>query len=423
MFARFKKEKKPLVYLDSASTAQMPQCVIDAVREFEETTRANVHRGIYELSERATECYEGARERVRKFVNARRAREIVFTRNTTESINLVAYSLTKTFFKKGDHILISRGEHHSNFLPWQMIAKEKGIILDILELNKEGEIAIEAVKKALHPKTRLAAFSHISHVLGTINPIEKIRKTLRKRNILFLVDAAQSAGHIPIDVQKIGCDFLAFSGHKMGAPMGIGVLYGREEIVHTMEPFLRGGGMIRKVDITNTEWDELPYKFEAGTPNVSGAIGLEAAINYITSIGFKEIRAIDEKLTKRAFAQLKKIPGIHIFGPEDPRTRGGVISFTIEGIHPVRSSIHFQQDSSHRGRLRRITSNWVHPHDLATILDREGIAIRAGHHCAMPLMKYLGVPAVSRISFWVYNSVSDIEVLGRGIEKALRILA
>jgi cysteine desulfurase/selenocysteine lyase len=404
IFDHYEKQGKPLAYLDSAAMTQMPQAVINAIRRHDEEAHANVHRGIYALSEMATEKYEAAREMVRSFLNARSANEIIFTRNTTESINLVAYALSsslsrvkdgKSILREGDHVLISRAEHHSNILPWQMLAEEKGIVLDVVEIDEEGKIPLDAIKRAITSRTRLAAFSHISHVLGTINPVSEMGKLFRERKILFLLDAAQSAGHLPIDVGEIGCDFLVFSGHKMGGPTGIGVLYGREEVLADMPPFLRGGGMIREVSFGHTEFAELPAKFEAGTPNVSGAVGLGATIGYIQKLGFDEIRRVDEELTRRLFTRLTGIKGIKIFGPSDTKDRGGVVSFTLDGIHP---------------------------HDLATILDRNGICVRAGHHCAMPLMEYLGVSATTRASFWVYSTKEDVERLSQGIEEAIRIL-
>jgi len=395
IFDHWEKRGKRLVYLDSAAMAQMPQAAIDAVRQHDEEAHANVHRGIYALSEMATEKYERARETVRSFLNARSANEIIFTRNTTESINLVAYALGKNMLGKGDHILISRAEHHSNILPWQMLAQEKGIVLDVVDVDDEGNVSLAAIGRLITSRTRLAAFSHVSHVLGTINPVADMGKLFRERNILFLVDAAQSVGHLPIDIEDIGCDFLAFSGHKMGGPTGIGALYGREELLGQMPPFLRGGGTIQEVSFDHTEFCGSPAKFEGGTPNVGGAVGLGAAIEYIRKIGFDEIRKIDEELTNELFSRLGNIGGIKIFGPPDAENRGGVVSFTIDGIHP---------------------------HDLATILDRDNVCIRAGHHCAMPLMKYLGVSATSRASFWVYNTKEDIEWLAEGIDKGIAIL-
>jgi len=395
IFSFWEEREKPLVYLDSAATAQMPDVVVAAVKEFQESARANVHRGIYSLSEEATEKYEGARVSVARFLNARAPEEIVFTRNTTESINLLAYSLGKSFFKKGDRIILSRAEHHSNFLPWQMLRDEKGIMLDIVDPDENGEISLSSIEEALTKNTRLAAFSHVSHVFGTINQIEEMGTLFRKNNILFVVDGAQSIAHMSIDVQRINADFFAFSGHKIGAPMGIGVLYGRKEIFESLEPFMRGGGMIQEVFIEKSRWEDIPARFEAGTPNVEGAIGLAAALEYIEGVGYDAIQKIDRGLTTAIVDSLCQMPGVRVYGPKDPEKRGGVVSFSIDGIHP---------------------------HDLATVLSRDGVSIRAGHHCAMPLMEFLGVPALARASVWVYNTPRDVKELVRGVENAIRIL-
>lgn len=419
IFTHFERRGRQLIYLDSASTAEMSRAALERLLEFEEKERANVHRGIYALSERATEAYEKARETVRAFLNARSAREIIFTRNATESINLIAYGLAKTLIQAGDHILISRAEHHSNFLPWTMLRDEKGAILDIIDIDERGIFSVEAIERAITPRTKVAAFAHTSHVLGTINPIREMARLFRERGIMFLVDAAQSAAHLPLDVREIGCDFLAFSGHKMGGPMGIGVLYGKEEVLRKMPPFLHGGGMIRSVTDEDADWNDLPWKFEAGTPNVAGAAGLAEAINYIKSVGWEEIRRIDEELTGETLKRLREIPGIKIFGPEKAAERGGLVSFIIEGVHPVRNSPPIGPSGAHSAG---VISNGIHPHDLATILDRDGICIRAGHHCAIPLHERLGVPATARASFWVYNTVQDIDFLVSGIRKAVEIL-
>ncbi|OGZ93736.1 MAG: hypothetical protein A2131_01460 [Candidatus Sungbacteria bacterium GWC2_49_10] len=395
IFSFWEEKGRPLVYLDSAATAQMPDVVVAAVKEFQESARANVHRGIYSLSEEATEKYEGARVSVARFLNARAPEEIVFTRNTTESINLLAYSLGKSFFKKGDRIILSRAEHHSNFLPWQMLRDEKGIMLDIVDPDENGEISLSSIEEALTKNTRLAAFSHVSHVFGTINQIEEMGTLFRKNNILFVVDGAQSIAHMSIDVQRINADFFAFSGHKIGAPMGIGVLYGRKEIFESLEPFMRGGGMIQEVFIEKSRWEDIPARFEAGTPNVEGAIGLAAALEYIEGVGYDAIQKIDRGLTTAIVDSLCQMPGVRVYGPKDPEKRGGVVSFSIDGIHP---------------------------HDLATVLSRDGVSIRAGHHCAMPLMEFLGVPALARASVWVYNTPRDVKELVRGVENAIRIL-
>lgn len=394
IFSFWGKKGEPLVYLDSAATAQVPGVVAAAVKEFEESSRANVHRGIYALSEEATEKYESARGRVARFLNAE-PDEIVFTRNTTESINLLAYSLGKSFFKKGDRIILSRAEHHSNFLPWQMLRDEKGLALDIVDPDENGEISVADIERAITSDTRLAAFSHVSHVFGTINPIEEMGALFRKKNVLFVVDGAQSVAHMPIDVKKLGVDFFAFSGHKLGAPMGIGVLYGRKEFFASLDPFMRGGGMIQEVSVEKSSWSDIPARFEAGTPNVEGAIGLAAALEYIEGVGYDRIQEIDRALAAAIIDSLCRAPGVRIYGPKDFGKRGGVVSFSVDGVHP---------------------------HDLATVLSRDNVSIRAGHHCAMPLMEALGVPALARASVWVYNTLDDVRALTRGVENAIRIL-
>ncbi|MDO8451697.1 MAG: cysteine desulfurase, partial [bacterium] len=345
--------------------------------------------------EEATAAYEGARERVRKFLYASSPREIIFTRNATESINLIASVLGEDLLRASDHVLISRAEHHSNFLPWQKLRDTKGAILDIIDPDDQGKISLEAIREAIHPKTKLAAFSHVSHVLGTINPVQEWGQFFRERGILFLVDAAQSAAHIPINVQEIQCDFLAFSGHKVGGPMGIGVLFGREELLKKFSPFLLGGGMIREVRVESSSWHDLPWKFEAGTPNVEGAVGLAASLEYIDRVGFDNIHTLENELMHHTLSELQLIQGIRIFGPKDPLRRSSVISFVVDGVHP---------------------------HDLATILDRDGVAIRAGHHCAMPLMEHIRVPATARVSFWVYNTPKDVDSFIAGVKKAIQIL-
>lgn len=395
IFEYFEKQGKPLVYLDSAAMAHSPKAVTDTVAAHAERLRSNVHRGVYALSEEATEVYEGARETVRRFLNAKSTREIIFLRNTTEALNLVAASFGRSFLKEGDRILVSRAEHHSNFLPWQMLHEEKGVVLDVFDVDANGEIDPEELEQLVTPRTKLATVSYVSNVLGTINSVRQMGLLFRERGIAFVVDAAQAAPHLKIDVQELGCDFLAFSGYKIGAPTGIGVLYGKEELLEKMPPFLRGGNMIRSVTIAGAEWNDLPWKFEAGTPNVEGAIGLAAAIRYLEEIGFAAIRNIEEKLLVAATGALLQIPGIRIFGPRDVSRRAGVISFSIDGVHP---------------------------HDLATLLDRDNICIRVGHHCTMPLHKWLGIPATARASFWVYNTPEDVEALARGVEKAIQIL-
>lgn len=395
IFEEFEKRGQPLIYLDSAAMAHSPRVVIEAVAAHAGKLRSNVHRGVYALSEEATEAYEGSREIVRKFLNARSNSEIVFTRNTTEAINLVAASFGRNFLKEGDHILVSRAEHHSNFLPWQMLRDEKGLILDVIDVDENGELSLEVIRRAVTPQTKLAASSFVSNVLGTINPVAQMGKFFRERGISFVIDAAQAAPHLPIDVRTIGCDFLAFSGYKIGAPTGIGVLYGREELFEKMPPFLRGGNMIREVTIEKAEWNDIPWKFEAGTPNMEGTVGLGAAIRYLEEIGFAAIRKNEEVLLKKTLAMLEDIKGIRVFGPKDAARRAGVVSFVMDGVHP---------------------------HDLASLLDQEGICIRVGHHCAMPLHKFLGVPATARVSFGVYNEPGDVDRLAKGIEKAIHTL-
>lgn len=395
LFSARAEKGKELVYLDSAATAQMPARVFESVRQFQERHRSNVHRGIYPLSEEATAAYEGAREVVRLFLNAQSAKEIIFTRNTTESLNLLAYTLGKSFFKLGDRILVPRAEHHSNFLPWQMLSEEKGVIIDILDYDTEGEMSPEDVFRLIRPETKLVSLSYVSHVLGTIHPIETIGAFLRDRGILFVVDGAQAAAHIPIDVEKLNCDFFAFSGHKMGAPMGIGVLYGREEIFRALPPFMRGGGMIQSVSTQNREWADLPARFEAGTPNVEGAVGLQSAIEYIQSIGFSHIIESDQELSRGLMNAIQSISGGTVFGPHDPRKRAGVVSFSIEEVHP---------------------------HDYAHLLSEDGVSIRAGHHCAMPLMDHLGLSALGRASVWVYNTMDDIACFQAALERAVKVL-
>ena len=395
IFSHRAKPGAPFVYLDSAATAQMPGEVIEAVREFSIGSRSNVHRGVYAVSEEATNAYEGAREKVQKFVSARSPREIIFTRNTTESINLAA-SILEGIFEKGDHIVISRAEHHSNFLPWQKLRDTKGVVLDIVNPDDHGEISADSIAAALHPRTKLAAFSHVPHVLGTVNPLRDWGEIFQKQGILFLVDAAQSVAHLPVNVQKLQCDFLAFSGHKLGGPMGIGVLFARETILEKAEPFLRGGGMIREVRVESSSWHDLPWKFEAGTPNVEGAVGLSAAIGYIRRIGFDAMRALEEEQVSGVLSALRTIEGVRVLGPENNAHRSSIVSFTLDGVHP---------------------------HDLATVLDRDGVAIRAGHHCAMPFMEYIGNTATARASFWIYNTPEDTERFIAGIKNAMRILS
>lgn len=384
---------KPLIYLDNAATTQKPRQVIEAIREFYENYNANVHRGVYRLSVEATEAYENARAKVARFINAKDS-EIIFTRNTTEALNLVAYSWGLCNLKRGDRILLTEMEHHSNIVPWQLIAKHTGAVIDYIPFDEEGLLVKEEIDRLLNLEPKIVSIIHVSNVLGTINNVKEIVEKAHKVGAITVVDAAQSVPHMPVDVKEIGCDFLAFSGHKALGPLGVGVLYGKRDLLEEMNPFLGGGDMISRVWLSGAEWNELPWKFEAGTSSVADAIGLGAAIDYLKSIGMDKVRAHEVKLTDYALKRLSEIPDIKIYGPRELDKRGAVISFNLPGIHP---------------------------HDLATILDEEGIAIRAGHHCAQPLVTKLGVAATARASFYIYNSESDIDALVEGLYKARRI--
>jgi len=385
---------KPLVYLDNAATSQKPKQVIKAVSEYYRRHNANVHRGIHTLAEEATNLYEEARKKVARFINARSEREVVFVRNATEAINLVAYAWGRKNLKRGDEILTTVMEHHSNLVPWQILARETRSTLKFLDIDEDGFLKLDDLEKLLTPKTKLVAVTWVSNVLGTINPVREITKAAHANGALVLVDGAQRAPHMPIDVQKEGFDFLAFTGHKMLAPMGVGVLWGREELLEKMSPFLFGGDMIREVSLKKTTFNTPPWKFEAGTPNVGGAVGLGAAVDYLLGIGMEKIRVHEGVLTQYALLKLRKIKGLKTFGPEKVEERGGVVAFTVEGIHP---------------------------HDLATALDQDGIAIRSGHHCAMPLHQRLGLTATARASFYLYNTKKEIDFLVEGIEKAKKL--
>ena len=385
---------KPLVYLDNAATSQKPKQVIKAVSEYYRRHNANVHRGIHTLAEEATNSYEEARKKVARFINARSEREVVFVRNATEAINLVAYAWGKRNLKQGDEILTTVMEHHSNLVPWQIVARETRSTLKFLDIDEDGFLKLNDLAKLLTPKTKLVAVTWVSNVLGTINPVREITKAAHAKGALVLVDGAQRAPHVPIDVQREGFDFLAFTGHKMLAPMGIGVLWVRQKILEEMDPFLSGGDAIKEVTLEETIFNDLPWKFEAGTPNVGGVVGLGAAVDYLSKIGMKNIRTHSEQLTAYGLKRLNQVKSLKIYGPSDSNDRGSVFSFTIDGIHP---------------------------HDLATALDQEGIAIRSGHHCAMPLHTRLGVTATARASFYLYNTEEEIDRLVEGIEKAKKI--
>lgn len=382
-----------VAYLDNAATAQRPVQVLEAVNDFYETKNANPLRGLYKLGVNATEAYESARETVRKFLNAPSAANIVFTRNATESINLVAYSYGLNFIKPGTEIVVSIAEHHSNMLPWQMVARQTGATLKYLECDEQGGYSDSALEAAITDKTALVAMAQISNVFGRENPIKKIAALAHKHGAVMLVDAAQSAPHIKIDVADLNVDFLAFSGHKLMAPMGIGVLYGKTELLEKMPPFLSGGEMIEYVTTEDATYAELPHKFEAGTVNAGGACGLAAAIDYIEAVGFDNISQWENHLSEIAISGLKKIGDVHIIGSENSSQHCGVITFTVNGVHP---------------------------HDISAILDADGIAIRAGHHCAQPLMKYLGTPSTARASFFFYNTEEEVRRFVKSVSELRR---
>ena len=368
-------------YLDNAATAQRPVCVMEAEKQFYEHSNANPLRGLYELSMAATDAYEDARETARKFLHAASEREIIFTRNTTESLNLVAYSYGLTFLKPGDEILVSIMEHHSNLLPWQMVARKTGAVLKFLECEMDGSLPQERLDAGFSDKTKLVAIAQVSNVMGRENPIRKIIQMAHECGAVAVIDAAQSAPHMAIDVQELDADFLAFSGHKLMGPMGIGVLYGKEKWLEQMPPFLTGGEMISSVTREGAVFAELPHKFEAGTVNAAGAAGLAAAIQYIESIGFEKMHAIETALTHRALEGLRTIPHVHVLGSDKAEEHCGILTFTIDDVHP---------------------------HDISAILDADGVDVRAGHHCAQPLMDYLGVSSTTRASLYFYNTVEAV---------------
>lgn len=386
---------KRLVYLDNPATTQKPRAVIRAITHFYEFYNANVHRGAYRLAEEATAAYEGAREKVRKFVNAPSTEEIVFTRGTTESINLVAYAWGRANVSAGDEILLTEMEHHSNLVPWQILAQEKNASLKYIPLNADGTLEMDAAARLISKRTKLLAVTQVSNVLGTINPVRKLADLAHASGALILIDGAQGLPHMPVDVRTIDCDFFALSGHKMCAPTGIGALYVRKSVLENMGPFHGGGDMIRQVFLDHATWNDLPWKFEAGTPNIADGIGLGAAVDFLMGIGMEAVREHEKSLTRYALDRLGRVAGVTLYGPADVEQRGGVISFNVEGVHP---------------------------HDLATIIDRESaVAIRAGHHCAQPLMKWLNVAATARAGFYMYNTEEDVDRLMEGISKAKEI--
>ncbi len=386
--------EKALVFLDSAASSQKPRQVLEAMEKAYEECYANVHRGVYTLSEEATNCYEAARDKVASFINAPTRRGIIFTRNATESINLVAYSWGRANIGPGDRILLTEMEHHSNIVPWQLLAQEKGAELVYLPITDDGLLQMERLDDLLDERVRLVAFTMMSNVLGTITPAREIVQRAHAAGAVVLVDGAQGVPHLPVDVQALGCDFLAFSGHKMCGPTGIGVLYGKEELLEKMPPFMGGGDMIRHVGLYESTWNELPYKFEAGTPAIVEAVGLGAAVDYLAGLGMEAVAAHEAETVAYAMERLAALEGLHIAGPPADR-RGGVIAFTFRSIHP---------------------------HDVAHLLDLEGVAVRAGHHCAQPLHKRLGLVATTRASFYIYNTTQEADRLAEALEKVAQVL-
>jgi cysteine desulfurase/selenocysteine lyase len=382
---------KPLVYLDNAATTQKPRQVLEALAGYYTRSNANIHRGLHTLSEEATAAYEAARERTARFVGAPSARGIVFTRNATESINLFANAWGRTRLAPGDEILLTEMEHHSNLVPWQLLAKATGASLAFLGITDDGRLKLENLAGRLTRRTKLVAVTQMSNVLGTINPVAEIARAAHAAGALVFVDAAQSAPHLPLDVRQLGCDALALSAHKMLGPTGVGVLYAREELLESMEPFLGGGEMISDVQLTSATWNEIPWKFEAGTPNIADVIAFGEALAYLERLGMEHVRAHERELGAYALTRLRELRGVTLYGPPAGPDRGGVVSFNLEGLHP---------------------------HDVGTVLDAEGVAIRAGHHCAKPLMRRLGVAATARASFYIYNTTDEVDRLMDALRSA-----
>jgi cysteine desulfurase/selenocysteine lyase len=385
---RQKVHGKPLVYLDNAASSQKPAVVIEAEARYYQEYNSNVHRGVHHLSQVATDAYEKAREKIRQFINAASSREIIFTRGTTEALNLVAQSFGRGRLKPGDEIIISAMEHHSNIVPWQLVCEQTGALLKVVPINDAGEFLFEEYLKLLGPKTRIVAVGHVSNALGTINPVKRIIEAAHAHNVPVVVDGAQSVPHVRVDVRELGCDFYAFSGHKIYGPTGIGVLYGREHLLEAMPPYQGGGDMIRTVSFEGSTWNELPYKFEAGTPHIAGGIGLGVALDYVSAIGIDAIAAHEHDLLEYATGLVSDIPGLKLIGTA--KEKSGIVSFVMDHVHP---------------------------HDIGTILDHQGVAIRAGHHCAMPVMDRFHIPGTARASFALYNTREDVDALVSGIHK------
>ena len=382
----------PLVYLDNAATTQKPESVIEAVADMYRRSYANIHRGVHALSVEATDAYEQAREKVRTFVNAAETREIVFVRGTTEAINLVAQTFGRQRVGEGDEVVVTALEHHSNIVPWQLLCDEKKARLKVLPIDRSGEVRVEELERLLTPRSRVVSIAHVSNALGTLVPVRRIVEIAHARGVPVLVDGAQAVPRLAVDVRELGCDFYAFSAHKMYGSTGVGVLYGRAELLDAMPPYQGGGDMISSVTFEKTTWNVLPYKFEAGTPNIAGAIGLGAAIDYLAKVGIENVTAYEKDLLDYATPLLTALPGLNVIGTA--REKIGVLSFTLDGIHP---------------------------HDIGTVLDQEGIAIRTGHHCAQPVMEFFGIPATARASLALYNTRADIDALVEGIRKVQRM--
>jgi cysteine desulfurase / selenocysteine lyase len=389
IFQRETKPGTPLVYLDSTATSQKPVAVIEAMDNYYRRSNANIHRGVHTLAEEATSMYEQARVKIARFINAPSAHQVIYTRNTTESINLVAYSWARANLKAGDLVILTEMEHHSNLVPWQILQAERGIELDFIPVTEEGLLDLGAYKALLSRTPKLVSFTHMSNVLGTINPAAEMIRLAHEAGAVTLVDAAQSVPHLKVDVQALDADFLAFSAHKMCGPTGIGILYGKMDLLEAMPPFLGGGDMIKEVKLRSYRPNALPYKFEAGTPAIAEAVGLGAAVEYLSSLGMDAIAAHEHEVTEYALERLEEVPGVKLFGP-DANQKGGVAAFTLEGVHP---------------------------HDVAQILDQDGIAVRAGHHCAQPLHEKFGLTATSRASFYLYNTKEEVDMLINGIYK------
>jgi len=385
---------KPLAYLDNGASAQRPQCVIDAVDDYERHHHANIHRGVHTLSQEATALYESARDRLVRFINARSRSEIIFVRGTTEAINLVAQSYARPTLQPGDEVLITHLEHHANIVPWQMVCEQTGAKLIVAPMDAQGEVHLDAVVALMNPRTKILACAHVSNALGTVLPVRRLVAAAKARGIVTLIDGAQAVSHMPVDVQELGCDFYAFSSHKMYGPTGVGVLYGREQLLERMPPWQGGGDMILAVTFAKTTYNALPYKFEAGTPNIAGGVGLGAAVDFLSGLDLDAVHAHESALLHHATGVLTRIHGLRIVGTAP--NKASLVSFVVAGVHP---------------------------HDLGTILDEDGIAVRTGHHCAMPVMDFFKLPATARASFAFYNSFEEIDRLGAGIERARKIFA